>query len=66
MKFTCFIGIDISKESFDVCFCSEEHPEQFIYGKFVNSATGCKKLLTWLKKYKAGSDQCFFAMEHTG
>lgn len=66
MKFTYFIGIDISKNNFDVCLCSEEQPDRFIYGKFANSATGCKQLLTWLKKHKTGLDQCFFAMEHTG
>ena len=66
MKFTYFIGIDISKDSFDMCFCSEEHPDQFVYGKFANSAVGCRQLIAWLKKHKIALDQCFFAMEHTG
>ena len=66
MKFTYFIGVDISKDSFDVCLCSEEHPDQFVYGKFANSAAGCKQLLSWLKKHKINLEQCFFAMEHTG
>lgn len=66
MKFTYFIGIDISKDSFDVCFCSEEHPDRFVHGKFANSAAGCRQLLAWLKKHKVALDQCFFAMEHTG
>ena len=66
MKFTYFIGIDISKESFDVCLCSEEQPDKFVHGKFANSAAGCRQLLTWLKKHKVALDQCFFAMEHTG
>ena len=66
MKFTYFIGIDISKESFDVCLCSEEHSDRFVHRKFANSAVGCRQLLTWLRKYKVVLDQCFFAMEHTG
>ena len=66
MKFIYFIGIDISKDSFDVCLCSEEYPDRFTRGKFANSAAGCRQLLTWLKKHKTALDQCFFAMEHTG
>ncbi len=66
MKFTYFIGIDISKDSFDVCLCSEEQPDRFVHEKFANSATGCNQLLTWLRKHKIALDQCFFAMEHTG
>lgn len=66
MKFTYFIGIDISKDSFDVCFCSEEYPDRFSHEKFANSAAGCRQLLSWLRKHKVGLDQCFFTMEHTG
>ena len=46
MKFAYFIGIDISKDSFDVCLCSEEQPDRFVHAKFANSAAGCKQLLT--------------------
>ncbi|MEM6846426.1 MAG: IS110 family transposase [Bacteroidota bacterium] len=66
MKVTFFIGVDISKDSFDVCLCCEDQPEQFVHGKFANSAAGCKQLLDWFKKYKVVLDQSFFAMEHTG
>lgn len=66
MQFTYFTGIDISKDSFDVCFCSEEQPDKFMYGKFANSPAGCKQLLTWLKKHRLVLNQCFFTMEHTG
>ena len=66
MKFTYFIGIDISKDSFDACFCSEKHPDRFVHSKFANSAAGCRQLLTWLRKHKVALGQCFFAMEHTG
>ena len=66
MKFTYFVGIDISKDSFDVCLCSEEHPDRYVHGKFTNSAAGCRQLLVWLRKHKIALNQCFFAMEHTG
>jgi len=66
MKFTYFIGVDISKDSFDVCFCSEQHPDRFVHQKFANSAVGCRQLLMWLKRQKLALDQCFFPMEHTG
>jgi len=66
MKFTHFIGIDISKEHFDASYCSEEQPNQFIHAKFTNSVAGGKQLLSWLKRHKVALHQCFFAMEHTG
>ncbi|MFP4095127.1 MAG: IS110 family transposase, partial [Cyclobacteriaceae bacterium] len=66
MQFIQFVGIDISKESFDVCLSSEAKPSQFTHKKFANSAAGCQQLLGWLKKLKARPEQCFFAMEHTG
>ena len=71
MKFTFFIGIDISKDSFDICLCLEEQPDRFVHEKFANSASGCKQLLVCgsppgLKKHKVVLNQSFFAMEHTG
>lgn len=66
MKFTHYIGIDISKDNFDVCLCFGEQPDRFIHEKFANSAAGCQQLLAWLRNHKIASDQCFFAMEHTG
>ena len=66
MKFTYFVGINISKDSFDICLCSEGNPDRFVHGKFVNSAAGCRQLLTWLRKHNVVLGQGFFAMEHTG
>lgn len=66
MKFIYFIGIDISKDSFDASYCSEEQPDKFFHKKFANSVAGCRQLLTWLKKQKVVLGHCFFAMEHTG
>jgi len=66
MRLMYFVGIDISKDNFDVCWCSQEDPERFVHRKFANSAAGCKQLLIWLRKHKVVLNQCFFAMEHTG
>jgi transposase len=71
MESMYFVGIDISKDNrsggrFDVCLCSAEQPDKFLYEKFANSVAGCRKFLTWIQKHKVVLNQCFFAMEHTG
>lgn len=66
MKISYFIGIDISKASFDVAIAQVENPEVFIHQKFDNSVTGYKQLLTWLKRQKVTFNESFFVMEHTG
>ncbi|MEQ9440971.1 MAG: transposase [Cyclobacteriaceae bacterium] len=66
MKLTHFVGIDISKASFDVALCRQNQPESFTYEKFINSFAGCQKLLRWLHKQKVDCFESFFIMEHTG
>lgn len=66
MEFKHFIGIDISKLSFDASLCSSDNPGKFTHEKFTNSVPGCKKLLAWLKNLKVDVSQSFFGMEHTG
>ncbi len=66
MKFTYFIGIDISKSTLDVVLTYEQAPETFAHHQFANSVTGCKELLTWLGKQKVKLSEAFFIMEHTG
>ena len=55
------LGIDISKEHFDVALLRDE---QYITGRFDNNSTGFGKLYRWLKKHKA--HQCPACMEATG
>lgn len=60
------IGIDVSKESIDVCMIdtASEH-----YGHVVltNTAEGYKKLKSWMKRLGNDVDeQSLFCMEHTG
>lgn len=56
-----YLGIDISKEHFDVALLRDE---KYILGRFENSRSGFKKLFNWLKKQKA--QQCQVCMEATG
>ena len=56
-----YLGIDISKEHFDVALLRDE---KYFMAKFDNSKTGFKKLFSWLKKQKA--KQCPACLEATG
>lgn len=66
MKLEHFVGIDISKTSFDVALCRNEKPDSFVYSKFSNTKAGCKQLIHWLRKEKVNFSESFFVMEHTG
>jgi len=56
------VGIDISKNDFDVRI----HKSQD-YNKFMNDKKGFKKLLKWVYKLsKFNKDEIFFVFEHTG
>jgi hypothetical protein len=63
MKFTCFIGIDVSKATLDVACCHQDNPNQFSYQQFNNNLSGFKSLLKWLSKQKADSQASLFCME---
>lgn len=62
MKFTWFIGIDVSKATLDVAFCHQANGNQFTYQQFENSLAGFKQ---WLNK-KVDAQNSLFCMEHTG
>lgn len=66
MKFTWFVGIDISKATLDVAYCQQDSPDQFTHQRFTNSTAGFKQMLAWLKKHEVDGDRSFFCMEHTG
>ncbi len=66
MKFTWFIGIDVSKATIDVAFCYSDSAEKFTHAQFANTIAGFKQLLAWLKKQKADITASLFCMEHTG
>ena len=66
MKFTWFIGIDVSKATLDVALGHRDSPNQLSHQQFPNTTAGFKQLMVWLKKQKADINQGFFCMEHTG
>jgi transposase len=59
-----YLGIDISKDHFDVAILRDAQDERYITAQFDNSQKGFKKLFNWLKKQKAR--QCPACMEATG
>ncbi|UZR96288.1 IS110 family transposase [Chondrinema litorale] len=66
MKYDWFIGIDISKATFDVACCNEVHPEKYIHRKFNNTLSGFGKMEIWLKQKGVNFSRTFIGMEHTG
>ncbi len=48
MKFTWFIGIDVSKATLDAAFCHQDSPNQFTHQQFANTTAGFKQLIAWL------------------
>lgn len=57
-----YVGIDIAKETFDVCLLSTEGHQ--IEATFENKKSGINKLHTWLKKQ--GALEAHLALEATG
>lgn len=59
-----FVGIDISKLSFDVALITnEQSPKSYV---FDNTKKGVNAFLRLLKNQKIDLNQCFICMEHTG
>lgn len=56
-----YLGIDISKEHFDVALWQDE---RYLTARFDNNQQGFRKLYSWLKKHKAR--RCPGCMEATG
>lgn len=59
-----FIGIDVSKQTFDVVLL--RHEEEPLHKVIKNSLTGCKAFLKWLAKHGVDSKNCLVCAEHTG
>lgn len=62
-KFKHFVGIDVSKESFDVAF---ELNDSVFHGVFQNTKKGVKELKSWVRKKNIRFEDVLFCMEHTG
>ncbi len=67
-KFSFFLGIDISKEWFDVALITATGSTQAIaQARFENTETGFQDLFKWLKTHTDGTlTHLFICMEHTG
>lgn len=60
------LGIDVSKESIDVCLIRQEDGQLF-ENKFHNNVSGFKHLKTWCKQFHCECDShTLCCMEHTG
>lgn len=60
---TSWIGIDVSKDTLDVCLLRATGKEK--HKQFSNDASGHAKLLRWVQ-HLAGQEVCHFCLESTG
>ena len=67
MKKEIIIGIDISKQTLDVCIIVNGNTEQIPYEQFKNNRHGFEQMLKWAKKLCGSTqEQWVVCMEHTG
>lgn len=66
MDFKNFIGIDISKGTFDSALIKQGDLSTIISDNFSNSNTGLVKLEEFLDKQGLNMEETLFCMEHTG
>ena len=65
MKYEFFIGLDVSKEKFDVCILKQDQQQYISW--YVNSPAGVRKMLNDIKAIPGYNLQnSLFCMEHTG
>jgi transposase len=66
MDFTNFIGIDISKKTFDLALIKENATGRMITAKFPNDHKGIVALEQFIRKQELEKSQTLFCIEHTG
>jgi transposase len=66
MNFKNFIGIDISKGTFDIALIKDNDQSAIVSDNFSNSSNGIIKLEEFLKKQSLNMVETLFCMEHTG
>jgi transposase len=66
MSFTHFIGIDISKKTFDLALICENAPDKALTAKFSNNHKGIVRLEQFIRKQELVKQQVLFCIEHTG
>ena len=66
MTLNNFIGIDVSKDTFDVALIKDNNQTIIAEDNFTNSSAGLVKLQEFLKKQGLNMEETLFCMEHTG
>jgi transposase len=66
MTFNNFIGIDISKGTFDIALIKDNSASIIASDDFSNNSSGLVKLEEFLKKQGLNMEETLFCMEHTG
>jgi transposase len=61
-----FIGIDVSKETFDLALIKDNDDSRIIQKVFSNNQIGFKELSRWLRQQKVVYSDTIFCVEHTG
>lgn len=66
-EFSNYVGIDVSKKTFDVVFIFNKEIDQVVHQEYSNDAKGIKKMLMYLQKQKGvNKENTLFCMENTG
>jgi transposase len=66
MSYTNFLGIDISKKTFDLALITEDSGERIITAKFPNDHKGIVALEQFIRKHDLVKEEILFCIEHTG
>ena len=65
-KFSFFVGIDVSKETLDVCVLKSEKVEVLSLSVVTNTQKGIKSIISGLKQFKIDCSDTLFCFENTG
>lgn len=65
-KFNHFVGIDISKKTFDAALIIGSNTANMKHQVFNQNADGFAEFFDWLAYYKIADDEVLICMEHTG
>jgi transposase len=65
-KYIHFIGVDVSKQTFDAALIKHNNAGRIVQRVFSNDLVGFKTLFRWLKEEKVCFADTLFCIEHTG
>jgi len=64
---TCFVGIDVSKQTLDLCLVQERGPSPLTTTLHTeNSPGGFQRILRWLRQQHASTETTVICLENTG